>query len=133
MSQQDVENLRRAWDAWNHGDYESGLSLFDPNVVYVDRVVLDSLEETYHGPEGVMKAWSRWSEPWEHITTEIEEVIDGGDRLVSVHRARARAKSSGIDVDLRYAHVSRFREGKIIHFESFLDREQALEAAGLPE
>jgi hypothetical protein len=42
MSQRDVENLRRGWDAWNGGDYELGLSLFDPDVVYVDRVVLDS-------------------------------------------------------------------------------------------
>jgi hypothetical protein len=36
-----------------------------------------------------------------------------------------------MDVDLRYAYVWRFREGRVIHFESFLDREQALEAAGL--
>jgi ketosteroid isomerase-like protein len=117
--------------SWNRGDYEPGLSLFDPDVVYVDGVVLDSLEETYHGPEGVMKAWGRWSEPWEEITTELEEVIGGGDRLVSVHRAPAQG--SGIDVDLRYADLWRFREGKVIYFESFPNREQALQAARLSE
>jgi len=34
MSREDVENLRRGWDAWNRGDYEPVLSLFDPDAVY---------------------------------------------------------------------------------------------------
>ena len=99
----------------------------------MDNVVPDSTAETYRGHDGLMRAWGRWSEPWDQITTEIEEVIDGGDRIVSVHRARARAKGSGIEVDLRCAYLWRFREVKVIHFQNFLDREQALEAAGLSE
>lgn len=133
MSAQDVERLRRGWEAWNRGAYEEAAGLFHPDVVYVDGFVPDSVGQTYHGPEGVMEAWARWSEPWEGITTELQEVVDRGERLVSIHRQRARAKGSGIDVDLRFAYVVTMRDGKIAHLRSYLDPDEALGAVEAPE
>ncbi len=32
MSQENVEKLRAAWDAWNRGEFD--MSMLDPNVVF---------------------------------------------------------------------------------------------------
>ena len=63
MSQADADRLRAAWDAWNRGDFD--VSMLDPEVVYEDTVLPDSAGDTYRGPEGVRKGWTRWAEAWE--------------------------------------------------------------------
>ena len=49
-----------------------------------------------------------------------------GDRLVSIHRARARARYTGIDEEGPLAYVWTFRDGKVIHFRSYRDPDEAL-------
>jgi ketosteroid isomerase-like protein len=59
------------------------------------------------------------------------QIVGAGDRLVSIHRARSKARHTGIEFDTPLAYVWTFRDGKVIHFQSFIDPEQAIEAAGL--
>jgi ketosteroid isomerase-like protein len=63
----------------------------------------------------------------------LERIVDADDCLVSIHRARSKARQSGIEFDAPLAYVWAFRGGKIIHFQSFREPADALEAAGLPE
>ena len=44
---------------------------------------------------------------------------------------RSRARHTGIEFDTPLAYVWTFRDDKVIHFRSFLDPEEAIEAAGL--
>jgi ketosteroid isomerase-like protein len=132
MSEENVEMVREAWDAWTKGD-PGALSLFDPEVVYEDDMLPDHAGETYHGSEGLLRAWARWAEPWETFETDLEWARDAGDEVVSCHRARARGKGSGVDMEGRYAYVWRFKGGKVIHLKSYGDVDEALEAAGLSE
>lgn len=53
-----------------------------------------------------------------------------GDRLVSVHRMRSKARYTGIEFDSPGARIWTFRDGRVIHFKSFLDPEEAIAAAG---
>jgi ketosteroid isomerase-like protein len=131
MSQENVDNLRKAWEIWMAADLAADLSPLDPDVVYEDTVLPDHGDERYHGHDGIRRAWARWAEPWESFETELEWARDAGDEVVSSHRARVRGKASGIETEIRYAYVWRFREGKIIHLKSYASPEQALEAAGL--
>ena len=137
MSQENVENLRadlEAWDleAWKRG--EADVSLLDPEVTYEDTILPDHIGETYHGHEGVIRATERWIEPYEDLTIELERIVGTGDRLVSIHRFRARARHTGIEfVDLPVAYLWEFRDGKVIYFRSYRSPEEALEAAGLSE
>jgi ketosteroid isomerase-like protein len=132
MSEENAENLRRAWNIWMTGDL-ADLSLVDPEVVYEDTILPDHGNESYRGHEGVRRAWTRWIEPWESFQTELEWARDAGDEVVSSHRARVRGKASGIETEIRYAYVWRFRDGKIIHLKSYAHPDEALEAAGLSE
>jgi len=148
MSQENVENLRafleqwsrEAWtpEAWARGGVID-MSFLDPGVVYEDTVLPDHIGEAYHGHEGIERAGRRWVEPQEWLLVELEQIIEVGDQLVSVHRLRSKGKHSGIEFDTHDAglppldYLWTFRDGKVIHFKSFLGVEEALEAAGLPE
>jgi ketosteroid isomerase-like protein len=134
MSQENVENLRawlNAWnpEAWRRGEFDT--SLLDPHVVYEDESLPDHVGEAYTGHEGVARATRRWIEPFEWLSVELERIIDADDCLVSIHRARAKARESAIEFEETYAYVWAFRGGMVIHFQSFREPEDALKAAGL--
>ena len=136
MSQENVVNLRAyldtwGWEAWRRGEFDT--SLLDPDVTYEDTTLPDHVGETYRGPEGVIRATERWVEPFEWLQIELERVLSAGDRLVSIHRVRAKARHTGIEFDGPVAYVWTFRDGKVIHFRSFRDPEEAVKAVGLEE
>jgi ketosteroid isomerase-like protein len=126
-----AEKLRTFWAAWKPGE-EMDMSL-DPEVVYEDANLPDHIGETYRGHEGVARATERWLEAYESVSLELERIVGVGDRLVSIHRARGRARYSGIEDEGPVAYAWTFRNGKVIHFQSYRDPAEALEAAGLGE
>ena len=109
------------------------VSHFDPEVTFEDMALPDHAGETYRGVDGVIRATERWVEPFEEMTIDLERIVGSGDSLVSIHRWRARARHTGIAFDEPLAIVWTFREGKVIHFRSFRDPDEALEAAGLSD
>ena len=109
------------------------VSNFDPEVTYEDMDLPDHIGEAYHGREGVIRATERWVEPFDEMSVDLERIVGTGDCLVSIHRWRARARHTGIAFDEPLAIVWKFRDGKVIHFRSFRDPDEALEAAGLSE
>ena len=135
MSQENVENLRTLLEAWSVEAWKQGedMSLLDPEVVYEDTTLPDHVGETYRGHEGVSRATARWVEPYETFSIELERIVDAGDRLVSIHRVRARARHTGIEAEGQVAYLWTFQGGKVIRFESFREPNDALEAVGLSE
>jgi ketosteroid isomerase-like protein len=135
MSQEDVELIREAWDAWMKGEPTdlADLSLMDAEVVFGDEILPDRVGETYYGHEGLQEAWALAIEPWETFEVEMDWARDAGDQVVSCHRIRGRAKGSGIALEGRYAYVWRIRGGKVVHLRSYGDPAEALDAAGLQE
>jgi ketosteroid isomerase-like protein len=124
-----TETWHEAQEAWRRG--ETDMSLFDPDVSYDDTVLPDHVGETYHGHEGVLRAAERWIEPFEWLRIDVEQIVEAGDRLVSTHRWRAKARHTGIELDSPLGYVWTFRDGRIIHFRSYIDPQDALNAAGL--
>ncbi len=124
-------NVRGTLEAWNRG--EADVSLLDPAVTYEDTILPDHVGETYRGAEGIARATERWLEPYEEVTIKLEQIVGAGDRLVSIHRARSRARHTGIEFEMPLAYFWTFRDGKVIHLCSYLDPADALEAAGLAE
>jgi ketosteroid isomerase-like protein len=136
VTQQNVENLRAVLESWNLQAWSRGeadMSLLDPKVAYEDTNLPDHVGETYRGHKGVARATARWIEPYEELTSELEQIVGEDDRLVSIHRVRGRARYSGIEAEGPLAYLWTFRAGKVIHFQSFRDPEEALDAAGLRE
>ena len=63
---------------------------------------------------------------------EVEELREAPDgRIVALIVANATGRESGVPVSMPLANVWTVRDGKVVRFEVFLDRGQALEHAGL--
>ena len=134
LSQEHVEKLRAVlsvWDleAWRRGEFDA--SVLDPEVAYEDTTLPDHIGETYTGYDGVARATRRWSEVYETLSVDLERIVGSGDRLVSIHHVRAKARQSGIEDEGHVAYLWTFRDGKVVHFRSYRDPDEALEAAGL--
>jgi uncharacterized protein len=135
MSQENVENLRTLLEAWSVEAWKRGeqMSLLDPEVAYEDTTLPDHVGETYRGHEGVSRATARWVEPYEAFSIELERIVDAGDRLVSIHRVRGKARYTGIEAEGPVAYLWTFRGGKVIRFESYREPNDALKALGHSE
>jgi ketosteroid isomerase-like protein len=63
---------------------------------------------------------------------DVERVVDLGDRILGMTTIRAKPPD-GPSVEWVWCQLVTFRDGLITEVRSFLDRERALEAAGLSE
>jgi ketosteroid isomerase-like protein len=58
----------------------------------------------------------------------IDELVDGGDRVLALLRWTAHGRSSGAEADLEVAIVTTFSSGKVSEVDFFLDRGAARRA-----
>jgi hypothetical protein len=85
----------------------------------------------YEGLEGLLEGWRDWLIPWESYLLEVEDVIDAGDRVVTLVRVRAKTNRHGVEVEHRPAAVWTLRDGKLAAVHFFLDRDEARKFAGI--
>jgi ketosteroid isomerase-like protein len=135
MSRENVEIVRRIYDAVARRDTETVLALYDPDVEWdasqspLGRVTGASV---FRGHEGLRRAFREWYDGWEHVEDDIEELIDAGEHVIAVVTLRGRGRSSGVEVEWKdYAAVWTIREGKVVRVVWLPSREAALEAVGL--
>ena len=81
-----------------------------------------------------MHRWFRqMDEIWDDWRVEPESFFDAGAQVVVFVRVSGTAKQSGAALAISAAHVLTLRDGRIARTDVFLDRAEALEAAGLRE
>ena len=131
MSEENVEIVRRFYDAYVSGDLESALAAFDPEIEVYDHDILESGE--YRGLEGLFRWQADWESSWESWRWDPEEFIEAGERVVAVLRVHATGRQSGVDVERVDGAVWTLREGRCVRLDYYGSREEALEAAGLRE
>jgi ketosteroid isomerase-like protein len=129
MSEENVEIVRRHIDAYGSGDYDAALAAYHPEVVCDATVRPEG--RIYRGREGVAEAIRVWAGTWDEWRWEIEELIDAREKVLMVVREFARGKGSGVNVVQQTFWVYTLRGGQIVHAEVLVDRDKALEAAGL--
>ena len=135
MSQENVEAMRKALDAWNRGDLEGWLEPTHPEVVWSSAIArsIEGREATYHGHAGMRRFWAEWRAVWD-LTIEVEEIRDLGDTLVALGRMRTHGKGSGVDLDSPVAYVAELDgDGLAVRVQAYLDTAEALKAVGLSE
>ena len=133
MSQENVERVRGAFEAFLRRDLGSSADILHPDIVWdaSDSSIFD-ISRVYHGHEGVAEFWREWLGAWETVEFEYE-LIDAGDRVVALIDQRMRGRSTHIDVPIgKYAQVYTFRDGLVVHWKLYESQSEALEAAGLP-
>ena len=144
MSQENVEIVRQAFEIFNRYR-ESALSRVDRDRAFAAFAELATADFEYVEPRewpgaGIHQGLDQYRQVLEgffealsQMTAEIEEVFDADDRVVAFVRWRARGTSSGAEWEMKPGQVFTLRDGKIARQEVYLDRDEALEAAGLRE
>jgi ketosteroid isomerase-like protein len=85
------------------------------------------------GFQGFVEGWLDWLQAWESYVVDVDGFIDAGDEVVSLVRVKARVGPDAVPVEHRPAAVWSFRAGKVSHVRFYLERDEALGAAGLSE
>jgi ketosteroid isomerase-like protein len=133
MSQENVEIVRRAFDAFARGDLEAVVATLDPAVKLEDHDRSLDSPATYQGREGFLQGIALVNEGFEDVRYTPEEFTDTGRRVLVTVRRTGRGTASGVAVDELQFHVFDVENGRIVRVRAFLERKEALEAAGLPE
>ncbi len=129
MSQENVEVIRRMYDAFHAGNAQEALGHFDPDVL-VDPSKARPDVPVGRGPEKVNALVTSWLAAWEGWREEIEEIRDLGSRVLVLSVQRGRGRETGVEVEARYAILYDLRGDKITSLRMFGNRGDALEAAG---
>jgi ketosteroid isomerase-like protein len=72
-------------------------------------------------------------EAWEERRLEPEDFIDAGDLVVALLHEYRRGRGSGVELESKTAVVFAVRDERIVRIQGYMDRDAALEAAGLSE
>jgi len=129
MSAENVEIVRRTYDAYMSGDLEGALAVFDPDVVF--DVSIRPEGEVYHGPQGVADAMRTWTGTWEGFRMEVEELIEAGEHVIGVEHQSGRGRASGLPLSETYFTVWELAAGKVTRITWLRSRTDALKAAGV--
>jgi len=135
MSEENVEVVRRVYEAVERGDRAAVLDLYAPDLeVDGSRTPLTRMVgEEVKGHEGLKTFFRERAEAWDEIEDRCEELIDAGEHVIAIVTISGRGRSTGINVETQMAGVWTVDKGKITRVVWFTTREDALEAAGLSE
>ena len=133
MSQKNVEIVERAVAAINDRDIDGYLACCTEDVQLQTPVT--PIEGVYEGSDGVRRYFADvfGAGPDFRITIERLESIDA-DRVLGFLRLNMSGRASGISLgDIPSTNIWDLVQGKIKRVRIFLDRAEALKAAGLSE
>jgi ketosteroid isomerase-like protein len=80
----------------------------------------------------------RWLEQevwatYETFEVHPDEIQDVGEHLLAFGHWIARGRESGVELKITASWVVDVRDGKIVRWQTYTNRDEALEAAGLQE
>jgi ketosteroid isomerase-like protein len=132
VSSSNIEIVRGCYEAFNHKGREAMLEFLDPEIEWDESDLPARRPGIYHGHDGIIRLLNENATLWEDINIAIDDVMQGDDgRVIAFIRAKGTGRNTGVDVELASAQVWTLRDGKAVHVRLYLDREEALQAAGV--
>ncbi len=136
MSKENLEIVRPIYAAWERGDFSSA-EWAHPEIEYV--IADGPTPGRWTGLAGLAEGWRSYLGAWEDFRAEAEDYLQiDNERILVSLRNTGRGRASGLDIAQvqgrsRGANLFQIRGGKVTRLVTYLDREHALEALGLPE
>jgi len=133
MSEENVKQTRRAYEALNRRDLNAFLEMMDPDVEFTSRTVQVEGDPSYRGHDGIRQWWKDLLAVFPDFKIEILEVRDLGERTIF------RAEIQGRDADRdgpfgqEIWQANEWRNGRLVWWHTFDTEAEALEVARLLE
>ena len=132
MSQEGIELLRSAIEAWNQREPNRVLSYARPEIEWIPAGPAAVERAVYRGRVEVASGIAAAFETWNVFELQEVRLSDLGDSLLWLGRVKMRGSSSGVELDLQFAIHTAIRDGKFESIHTFLSWQEGRDAAGLP-
>ena len=126
MSQENVDLIRRVYEAWDNN--ESARDFLAEDMEYVN--------PSYAVEPGIRrgrKSMAVVRDTYEDFTVRVERFLDAGDEVVVLAHFTASGRGSGVPLAGEHGYVWTVRDGQAVRFQWFQSHAEALEIAGLSE
>lgn len=130
MPGENIDIVRRGYDAWNRGDLAGVLELVDPSFEWHEASEVPGGVHVYTREqfESYLVSLGRH---WETFRFELQELREAGDLVVADVLELARGRASGVEVAQRFVHVWTMRDRRACRMKAYLDKDEAIREAGL--
>jgi ketosteroid isomerase-like protein len=135
MSQENVDIVRRAYDAWEPA-WSSGTNDIGALLAFMDDDLVCRTHApwpdpgTWHGQQGFLDMSAVAAEIFDEFTMRGEEFTDAGDHVLVRVEMQGRGSGSGAPVTATGWFVYGVRGEKLVTIDMYTSRDQALEALG---
>jgi uncharacterized protein len=129
MSRENVEVVRRVYEALNRGDEDAVYELAHPEIVYHTWAEAPEVG-IYQGREAVRRYQDSLFAAFEEMKMEPRRFIEAGELVVVPVLQKARLKGGG-EMTTRFVEVYAVTDGLIAERWSYSSEAEALEAVGL--
>jgi ketosteroid isomerase-like protein len=123
--------LSEAAEGFNREALRGLLGVMDPEIQFQPQQ--SALQGAYVGHEGVQQWLADLAAHYATGIVKIANIRDLEDRVVALGTLHFTGRGSGIETEAPVAIVASFRNGLIIDFTDYGDRDRALEVVGLSE
>jgi len=128
MSQENVETVRRAFDALSRGDIEAFVALHHAEGRIHELAEMPD-HQVYRGHDEIRQWVEAGLQIFPGVQWTLEEVLHNADDQVVVRTSfRGQGGGSGVPVDQTVFHLIEFDDGRVVRTQGWFDRDQALEA-----
>lgn len=128
MASENLEIVKRGFDAFNERGIEGIIPLIHSDFEATTPPSLASEPDTYRGPDGIRRWFDSFDEVMDEIRWEPHRFREAGDRVVVEFTLRARGKTTGLDFGQDAVMVWEIRDGMASRLELFQSLDEALVA-----
>src|SRR5204862_6962998 len=114
MSQENVEIVRKAIQAWNQREADLLLSYAAPEIEWMPAGPAAVERSVYRGHDEVASAYAAVWETWDVFEFQEGQVRDLGDSVLWLGRVKMRGSASQVELDQEFAAYWMVRDGKLI-------------------
>src|SRR5687768_11323585 len=130
MAADNLEIVRRGFDAYNRRDIDGVLETWAPTAVVDWSNSRGPERGVYRGHDEIRAFWQEFFAAFEEVRFEILDLREVDDDLVIVENVAHMRGRDGIEVQARSTFLLALRDGATISFELHQTTQDALEAAG---
>jgi ketosteroid isomerase-like protein len=134
VSQENIELVKSAFDAWNRGEIDAFADHVAEDVAWLEVSGRPEGDPSARvGRDRLRQSLESLFDAWESYHLELQRIHDLGDRVVAVVREVATGRASGVEIDGRWGYLITVDGGQIVRIEAYRDAGLALQIAGLGE
>ena len=121
MAADNVALVEGIYDAFGRGDMPAVLGAISADMVWNEADDFPYADgNPYRGPQAVLDGvFMRCATEWDGFAVEIDELIDGGDRIVALGHYTGTYKTTSKPQRTQLAHVWWIDDGKAVAFQQY--------------